>query len=191
MAKIIYLHGFASSANSTKALQLKKHILENYSKTEIIIPDIENNIVDAVQQIDKLIEEFSPSALIGSSLGGFYATYFSEQYNLKCVGINPAVIPPAEMSEYLGENKNYSTGEKFLINQEQLDLLDRMGREIKVIKCPRNFMILLQSHDEKLDYRVATNFYRGAVLDVTFGGNHSFENLETHFSKIKIFLDMH
>jgi len=191
MAKIIYLHGFASSANSTKALQLKKHILENYSKTEIIIPDIENNIVDAVQQIDKLIEEFSPSALIGSSLGGFYATYFSEQYNLKCVGINPAVIPPAEMSEYLGENKNYSTGEKFLINQEQLDLLDRMGREIKVIKCPRNFMILLQSHDEKLDYRVATNFYRGAVLDVTFGGNHSFENLETHFSKIKIFLNMH
>ena len=191
MAKIIYLHGFASSANSTKALQLKKYILENYSKTEIIIPDIENNIFDAVQQIDKLIEEFSPSALIGSSLGGFYATYFSEQYNLKCVGINPAVIPPAEMSEYLGENKNYSTGEKFLINQEQLDLLDRMGREIKVIKCPRNFMILLQSHDEKLDYRVATNFYRGAVLDVTFGGNHSFENLETHFSKIKIFLDMH
>ena len=191
MAKIIYLHGFASSANSTKALQLKKYILENYSKTEIIIPDIENNIVDAVQQIDKLIEEFSPSALIGSSLGGFYATYFSEQYNLKCVGINPAVIPPAEMSEYLGVNKNYSTGEKFLINQEQLDLLDRMGREIKVIKCPRNFMILLQSHDEKLDYRVATNFYRGAVLDVTFGGNHSFENLETHFSKIKIFLDMH
>ena len=191
MAKIIYLHGFASSANSTKALQLKKHILENYSKTEIIIPDIENNIVDAVQQIDKLIEEFSPSALIGSSLGGFYATYFSEQYNLKCVGINPAVIPPAEMSEYLGENKNYSTGEKFLITQEQLDLLDRMGKEIKVIKCPSNFMILLQSHDEKLDYRVATNFYQGAAMDVTFGGSHSFENFETNFSKIKIFLDMH
>lgn len=191
MAKIIYLHGFASSANSTKALQLKKYIFENYSKTEIITPNIENNIVDAVHQIDNLIKEFSPSALIGSSLGGFYATYFSEQYNLKCVGINPAVIPPAEMSEYLGENKNYSTGEKFLITQEQLDLLDRMGKEIKVIKCPSNFMILLQSHDEKLDYRVATNFYQSAVMDVTFGGNHSFENLETHFSKIKIFLDMH
>ena len=102
MAKIIYLHGFASSANSTKALQLKKYIFENYSKTEIIIPNIENNIVDAIQQIDNLIKEFLPSALIGSSLGGFYATYFSEQYNLKCVGINPAVIPPAEMSEYLG-----------------------------------------------------------------------------------------
>jgi len=191
MTKILYLHGFASSANSTKALQLKKYILDSYLKTEIIIPDIENNIVDAVQQINKLIEEFSPSALIGSSLGGFYATYFSEKYNLKCVGINPAVIPPAEMSEYLGENKNYSTGEKFIMNHEQLDLLDRMGREIKVIKFPSNFMILLQSHDEKLDYRVATNFYRGAVLDVTFGGNHSFENLETYLPKIKIFLDMH
>ena len=191
MTKILYLHGFASSANSTKALQLKKHMLDNFLEAEIIIPDIENNIVDAVQQINKLIGEFSPSALIGSSLGGFYATYFSEKYNLKCVGINPAVIPPADMSEYLGENKNYSTGEKFVISQEQLDLLDRMGREIKVIKCPRNFMILLQSHDEKLDYKVATNLYQGALLDVTFGGNHAFENLETYFNKIKKFLDMH
>ena len=145
-----------SGANSICSLEkLVKEKLPVDGRCLRKIYDLENNIIDAVQQIDKLIEEFSPSALIGSSLGGFYATYFSEQYNLKCVGINPAVIPPAEMSEYLGENKNYSTGEKFLITQEQLDLLDRMGGEIKVIKCPGNFMILLQSHDEKLDYRLS------------------------------------
>ena len=190
MAKILYLHGFASSADSTKALQLREYINHNYSKTEIMIPNIENNIADAAQQINNLIKDFSPSALIGSSLGGFYATYFSKKYNLKCVGINPAVIPPAEMSEYLGENKNYSTGEKFIIDQAQLDLLEKMGRETQVIKYPKNFMILLQSNDEMLDYKVAANFYQGAIIDVTFGGNHSFENFEAYFKKIKIFLDM-
>ena len=155
-----------------------------------MIPNIENNIADAAQQINNLIKDFSPSALIGSSLGGFYATYFSKKYNLKCVGINPAVIPPAEMSEYLGENKNYSTGEKFIIDQAQLDLLEKMGRETQTIKHPKNFMILLQSNDEMLDYKVAANFYQGAIIDVTFGGNHSFENFEAYFKKIKIFLDM-
>ena len=190
MAKILYLHGFASSADSTKALQLQEYINHNYSKTEIMIPNIENNIADAAQQINNLIKDFSPSALIGSSLGGFYATYFSKKYNLKCVGINPAVIPPAEMTEYLGENKNYSTGEKFIIDQAQLDLLEKMGRETQVIKYPKNFMILLQSNDEMLDYKVAANFYQGAIIDVTFGGNHSFENFEAYFKKIKIFLDM-
>jgi predicted esterase YcpF (UPF0227 family) len=191
MTKILYLHGFASSSDSTKALQLKEYIKNNYSKIEIIIPDIEDDITHAVQQINNLIKEFSPSALIGSSLGGFYATYFAEKYNLKCVGINPAVIPPAEMSEYRGENKNYSTGKKFVINQEHLDLIARMGREIKIIRHPKNFMILLQSDDESLDYKASFNFYQGAMLDVTFGGSHSFENFEKYFNKIKIFLNMH
>ena len=65
-----------------------------------------------------------------------------------------------------------------------------MGRETQTIKHPKNFMILLQSNDEMLDYKVAANFYQGAIIDVTFGGNHSFENFEAYFKKIKIFLDM-
>ncbi len=191
MAKILYLHGFASSANSTKACQLNEYIVNNTSKTNIFIPNLENNIIDAVEQIDNLIKESSPSSLMGSSLGGFYATYFSEKYNLQCVGINPAVIPPAEMSFYLGENKNYSTGKKFNVDQSQLDLLNQMGGEIKTIKRPNNFMILLQSGDELLDYKAAISFYKGASVDVTFGGNHAFDKFDTYFDKIKLFLNLH
>ena len=191
MTKILYLHGFASSANSTKACQLNKYIVNSTSETNILIPNLENNIIDAVEQIDNIIKESSPSVLMGSSLGGFYATYFSEKYNLRCVGINPAVIPPAEMSFYLGENENYSTGEKFIIDQLQLDFLNKMGKEIEKIKMPNNFMILLQSNDELLDYKDAISFYKGANLDITFGGNHSFEKFHTYFNKIKLFLNLH
>ena len=191
MTRILYLHGFASSGDSTKALLLKKYIEDETSKTEILIPNLENNIADAFEQIDSLIKSTLPTALIGSSLGGFFGTYFSEKYNLKCVGINPAVMPPADMSDHLGENKNYSTGEKFIIDQDQLNLLNKMSKQISNIKHRDNFMVFLQSKDEILDYRAALSFYQSSIVDVTFGGNHSFENFESCFNKIKIFLNMH
>ena len=191
MTKILYLHGFASSADSTKALQLKKYIEHHTKQTNILIPNIENNILKAVDQINLVMQTEKPTALIGSSLGGFYGTYFAEEYGVKFIGINPAVIPPAQMSQYLGENKNYSTGEKFIINQDQLDLLDAMAEKIKTIKPGSNYMVLLQSLDEVLDYRAALSFYRGAYLNVTYGGSHSFENFEDYFQKIRLFLNLH
>jgi predicted esterase YcpF (UPF0227 family) len=191
MTKILYLHGFASSANSTKALQLEKYIEHHTKQTNILIPNIENNILKAVDQINFLMQTEKPTALIGSSLGGFYGTYFAEEYGVKFIGINPAVMPPAQMSEYLGENKNYSTGEKFIIDQDQLDLLDAMSAKIKSIKSNFNYMVLLQSSDQVLDYRAALGFYKGAYLDVSYGGSHSFENFEDYFEKIRSFLNMH
>ena len=133
MTKILYLHGFASSADSTKANLIDSFIKKNTKKTKILIPDLDNNIENAYHQIEKIILKESPSSFMGSSLGGFYGIYFSEKYNLPCVNINPA-IPPLSMSEYLGENKNYSTGDKFIIDQKQLDFLDAMGQKIKKIK---------------------------------------------------------
>jgi|TARA_B110000967_G_scaffold201855_1_gene239732 predicted esterase YcpF (UPF0227 family) len=191
MTKILYLHGFASSANSTKALQLEKYIEHHTKQTNILIPNIENNILKAVDQINFLMQTEKPTALIGSSLGGFYGTYFAEEYGVKFIGINPAVMPPAQMSEYLGENKNYSTGEKFIIDQDQLDLLDAMSAKIKSIKSNFNYMVLLQASDQVLDYRAALGFYKGAYLDVSYGGSHSFENFEDYFEKIRSFLNMH
>ena len=190
MTEIIYLHGFATSADSTKASQLNTFIKNNTRNTKIHIPNLENNISDAVMQIESLIKKINPTTLMGSSLGGFYGTYFSEKYNLQCIGINPAVMP-LDMSPYLGENKNYHTGKKFIIDQSQLDLLKTMGNRIKKIKRPNNFMILLQSNDELLNYLNSVSYYKGALLDITFGGNHSFEEFEHCLEKIKIFSNMH
>ena len=190
MTKIIYLHGFASSADSTKAKVLESFVKKNTSSTKILIPNIDNNIKNAYQQIEKIIKTESPSSIIGSSLGGFFGTYFSEKYNLLCVNINPA-IPPIDMSEYLGENQNYSTGEKFVIDQDQLDWLDLMNKKISSLKKHKNFMTLVQSGDEVLDYKLAIKYFSGSQLDVIFGGNHSFEDFKSHIQKILNFLNMH
>ena len=190
MAKILYLHGFASSANSTKANLIKAFIKKNAKSTQILIPDLDNDIESAYHQIDLIIKKESPSSIIGSSLGGFYATYFSDKYDLQCVNINPAV-PPIDMSEYLGENQNYSTGEKFIVNDHHLDLLETMNQKIKFLKRPKNFLTLIQSGDEVLDYKYAIKYFAASRVEIKFGGNHSFEAFEKYFSKIKIFLNMH
>jgi len=190
MIKILYLHGFASSADSTKAKVIESFVKTNTSSTKILIPDLNNNIKNAYQQIEEIIKTESPSAIIGSSLGGFFGTYFAEKYNLLCVNINPA-IPPIDMSEYLGENQNYSTGEKFVIDQDQLNWLGVMNKKIKSLKKHKNFMTLIQSGDEVLDYKLAIGYFSGSQIDVTFGGNHSFEDFESHIPKIQNFLNMH
>ena len=190
MTKILYLHGFASAADSTKANLIDSYIKKNSRSTKVLIPDLDNDIENAYHQIDEIIKLESPSSIIGSSLGGFYATYFSEKYELLCVNINPAV-PPIDMSEYLGENQNYSTGEKFIINNDHLKLLGKMSKKIKVLKRPKNVMTLIQSGDEVLDYKQAMKYFAASQIEIRFGGNHSFEGFEDYFSKIKIFLDIH
>ena len=190
MTKILYLHGFASSADSTKAKVLESFVKKNTNSTNILIPNIDNDIKNAYQQIEEIIKSESPSFIIGSSLGGFFGTYFSEKYDLLCVNINPA-IPPIDMSEYLGENQNYSTGEKFVIDQDQLDWLDLMNKKIRSLKKHQNFMTLVQSGDEILDYKLAIEYFSATQIEVTFGGNHSFEDFESHIPKILNFLNMH
>ena len=190
MTKILYLHGFASSADSTKANQISSFINKEMKKTKILIPDLNNNIKHAHDQIKFIIKQECPTAFMGSSLGGFYGTYFSEKYNLPCVNINPA-IPPLDMSEYLGENTNYSTGKKFTIDQKQLDFLNAMSKSIKKIKKPENFMTLVQSGDEVLNYKQALAYYAGSQIDVTYGGNHSFDGFDNYLEKIQVFLNLH
>ena len=85
---ILYFHGFASSSNSNKAKVLKKYISKNYKNAEIIIPDLDNNFKLAVSQIHELIDSAKhPIVFIGSSLGGYYASYFSSKFENK-IGIN-------------------------------------------------------------------------------------------------------
>ena len=190
MTKILYLHGFASSADSTKADLTGSFIKRNTKKTKILIPNLDNDIEAAFYQIESLILKDSVTAFIGSSLGGFYGTYFSEKYDLQCVNINPA-IPPLNMSQYLGENINYSTGEKFIINKKHLNFIEKMCKEIENITKPKNFMTLIQSKDEVLDYKRAVKYFAGSRIEMIFGGSHSFDNFDLHLIKIANFLNLH
>ncbi len=176
---ILYIHGFRSTIESHKAKILKKHYKEN-----IIIPDYSIIPQQAIKELEKIIENQNIKGIIASSLGGFYATYLSEKYNLKTVLINPSVKPYLTLKKYIGENEKYN-GTPFDWTMEHIEMLSNLKMEKITLE---NYYIFLQQGDEVLDYRKAEERYRGAKLFIESGGNHRFQNFERFFDDVSLLL---
>ena len=184
MNKILYLHGFASSSESNKAKLFRKTIVKQKLNYQCITPDLPNNISEAFKLIENLIIDNKPRFIIGSSLGGFYSTYFAEKFNLKSILLNPAVLPANGMKIYLGENENFSTGERFEFTNQDVQVLKKFESKIKQISRPENHIVFLESGDEVLNYLDAVNYYCGSSINVFFGGNHSLEMFEDNMHQV-------
>jgi predicted esterase YcpF (UPF0227 family) len=187
---IFYFHGFMSSAESSKAQTFKKFIKDNFPDTKLIIPNIADKFSEAVPQLNKLVSEdlSEGKSFMGSSLGGFFATYFAELYRQKAIVINPAINPSEGLKEYIGVNENYSNGSKFELTNKDIEKLKEI--EISRIKNPSNYLLLTESGDEVLDCIDAISFYNGGYIDVKFGGNHSYASFSEKLGTIKNFLNL-
>lgn len=125
--------------------------------------------------------------LIGSSLGGYYATWAAERFGLRAALINPSVRPYELLTRYLGDNANLHTDEHYELRAEHVaQLLD-----LKVeIGHPERFMYLVQSGDETLDYREAMQKYAACAGVLEAGGSHGFDDFETRIPAIFNFLGL-
>lgn len=182
---IIYIHGFGSSGEGSKAKALRPFFAEE----GYVAPSLPTNPKLAISTLSDLIENFSRNdtvSLIGSSLGGFYALHLAQKYGLKAVLINPALRPYTSLEEALGEGENYYDGSGFEWNRSHLELL----LSLRPASIPFDrLLVLLQSGDEVLDYRDALETLSEASLIVEEGGNHSFQGIERHISTIKTFFN--
>lgn len=186
---ILYFHGFKSSSKSSKAQSLKNFIAKNTKNTKIIIPDLDDNFQNAHNQIEELIRlSGSNIVFMGSSLGGYYASYFSQKLKKKAVLINPAVHPLKDFEVHLGENENYSSGNKFNISSKEISFVRTLS--YKKLLTPNDLLILLESGDEILKYNKSASYFSGAYIDIVFGGDHSYSSFKTKFHKIQKFLDI-
>lgn len=186
---ILYFHGFASSSDSNKAKLFQKYISSLNNDVEVIVPDLNNNFQNAVEKINNLIESIQkPIAFIGSSLGGYYAAYFSSLHKTKAVLINPATPPLKGFDAYLGKNENYSTGQKFNLTKSDIRFIRSIS--FKSYENQRNTLVLLESGDEVLNYLDAYSYFKGSNIEVFFGGSHSYESLEKKLEKIRYFLEI-
>lgn len=185
--KIIYLHGFNSSPQSIKAQALKTWLAHNHPAIELEIPKQANTPLATKKILEQLIaQQNQPIGLIGSSLGGYLATWLSQTYNLPAVLINPAVKPFELLLNYLGENQNIYTGEKYILEQQHAQDLKLM--QIKTIEKPNLLWLLAQTGDETLDYTQAEQYYKNCKQTIELGGNHSFVAIERYFQPIIDFL---
>lgn len=173
----LYLHGFLSSPLSKKAQQLVAYFEAHLPNATLSIPTLAFEPAKAIKQAqDALVElqqQYANVLIIGSSLGGFYATYLAEKTRTKAALINPAVRPFDLFENYLGPNKHFYTGvvhELTLEHIEQLKALDS-----PCINQPEQLFLLLQTGDETLDYRQAAVLYQQCPSWLESAGNHSFE----------------
>ena len=138
-------------------------------------------------QLEAVIDDLSGTLYFaGSSMGGFYATYLAAKYDSRVVLINPAVRPWLGRDYLLGDQANYHTGEVHRIEQKHLDQLQ--GFEVDPITEAADFLVLLQTGDEVLDYRLAEEKYANCQLVIEPGGDHGFVGFENHLPAIIEFL---
>ncbi len=182
---IIYIHGFGSSGQGGKA-----SLFREYFEEEIIAPSLSyvpKLAIDTLEQlIELLLEKDEKIGLVGSSLGGYYSIYLANKYDLKAVLINPAIYPYKTLDK-VGMCMNYYDGTSFEVSSEHLQTLKSL--EVHNLDNQANFLTLLQTEDEVLDYTEAVEKLSQSELVIEEGGNHSFENIESYFRKIYSFLD--
>ena len=180
MNKILYLHGFNSSPESHKASLMLAHMTQAGLGDRIdipAIPAIPSEAVSILQLHAERILERHDLSLVGSSLGGFYATWLAEQYHCPAVLINPAVRPHELLRKYLGENRNYYTDERWTLDESHIELFRKLY--VETLSRPERYLLMLQTGDLTLDYRDALEKYRGCTAIVEQGGSHEFTGFES------------
>jgi len=181
---IVYLHGFNSSPASGKAKQLSEHMVHLGRQADYYCPALPNSPREAIALVEAELEQRRPQSvtLIGSSLGGSYATYLAEKHGWKAVLVNPAVHAHKLLRSALGPQTNWHTGEKWVLTEAHLAELAAL--DVDAITLPKRYLLLAQTGDEVLDYRDAVAYYAGATQIIEDGGDHGFAGFERHYPTI-------
>ncbi len=174
---LLYIHGFNSSPLSHKARVTHDYCTARGMADSIGVPELSHVPRQAIAELCEIIEaQTLPVVLIGSSLGGYYATWLAERYQLRAALINPAVNPDELWEAHLCVNRNYYSGRRYEITSEHVDQLRAL--RVETLQYPQNLMLLVQTGDETLDYRLAVDKYKSSPSIIQPGGDHSFVNYE-------------
>ena len=181
-AVILYLHGFCSSPDSWKARLLAQAFAERGLGNDFLCPALSPLPAEAMALAESLLRTAPrPVTLVGSSLGGHYATWLAEKHDLRAVLINPAVVSRLDPARFLGEHANFHSGERFSFTVAHAA---QLAAQCVEHPDPRRYLLLVETGDEVLDYRQATEHYAGCHQIVLPGGDHSFTQFPGFITQI-------
>ncbi|NIF81565.1 esterase [Paraburkholderia sp. Cy-641] len=194
---ILYLHGFRSSPNSFKARVMAARLAELGRSDEWCCPMLPVSPLETVALAESLVAEAratgamasaaKPVTVIGSSLGGYFATHLAEKHGWPAVLLNPAVVPQRDLSAYLGEQPLWHGGGSIVVEPHHLDELRALG--ITSITRPERYYLMAATGDEVLDYREMLAHYPGARTKLIEGSDHAISEFAQYVDDVLAFCD--
>lgn len=181
---ILYLHGFRSSPTSRKATMLRERMQALGREREYRCPALPASPRAAVDLALQVLGNLEPSsiALIGSSLGGYYATWLAERLGCRAVVLNPAITPARDLEAHLGRQPVFFTDEEIDFRPEYLAELRAI--DTPVITRPERYFLVAATGDTLIDYRAMTERYGGARQRVIEGSNHELSDFALYMDEV-------
>jgi predicted esterase YcpF (UPF0227 family) len=188
---LLYLHGFRSSPRSAKAQSLAAWMQAHRSDVTWWCPQLAPSPREAWALIEQGIAAWprATMAVVGSSLGGFYATAVAESTGCRAVVINPAVDPARDLARYIGEQTMFhDPEERFFFRREFIAELRALT--VPAVSLPERYLAMIAKGDELLDWREMTGRYPGAQQVLLEGGDHAFSDFDAHRPRLTDFLEL-
>ena len=186
MPTILYLHGFNSAPQSVKGQILASAAAALAEPPRFHLPQLSHRPAQAMRDVCTWIDREAPGGrdlgLIGSSLGGFYATFLAEKYGARAVLINPAVRPHEDLRPFAGRQRNLYTGEEYEVTPAHFDELSALA--VTRVTQPERYFLLARTGDEILDWRESVAFYAGAFQYIAGGGDHGWTDFHAEVASV-------
>ncbi len=191
VSHLLYLHGFRSSPQSNKARQFAARVAERHPSVTWWCPQLPPSPRAAMALLMKGIESWPRDrmAVVGSSLGGFYATHIAQAVGCRAVLLNPAIDPARDLAGYVGEQTAWHDPQQhFVFEPAFVD-------ELRALECgpvadPRKYFVVIAKGDEVLDWREMTGRYPGARIKLLEGSDHALSDFDDHIDEVFAFLDL-
>ena len=188
---LLYLHGFRSSPQSATARQMAAHVAQHHPQVRFWCPQLPPSPQAAMALVAQGVAAWPGSAMavIGSSLGGFYASWVAQHKGCPSVLLNPAVHPARDLERYIGEQTAWhDPSEHFYFRPEYIDELRALDTSGHAPAAPE--LAIIAQGDEVLDWREMAARYPQARQLVQEGGEHALLNFADYLPTITDFLKL-
>jgi predicted esterase YcpF (UPF0227 family) len=190
---ILYLHGFRSSPQSMKARLMGERMAALGRGAEYLCPQLPASPKLAMELALSLLDGVPAQQLadeltvVGSSLGGYYATWLAERLGCRAVLLNPAIVPRQDLQKHVGVTTQFHSDEPFEFKPEYIDELRAL--DVARITRPERYYLIAATGDEVLDYRDMVAHYQGARQHVIQGSDHGISEFADYIESVLEFCD--
>jgi predicted esterase YcpF (UPF0227 family) len=191
LTHLLYLHGFRSSPRSTKAQQVAARIAQRHPQVQWWCPQLPPSPREAMRLVMQGTAAWPRESMgvIGSSLGGFYATHVAVETGCRAVVVNPAVHAARDLARHIGEQTAWhDPGQHFHFEPRYVDELREL--EHGALPHPERLFAVIAKGDEVLDWREMTGRYPGSRIKLLEGGDHALPEFEDHLDEVLAFLGL-